>query len=54
MTATPSIAEQVASLHRASADQLPAEVADAFATEQRDLTAAGTPSGDAGADTPPL
>jgi peroxiredoxin len=43
---TPStIAEQVASHHRASAGQLPAEVAEAFATEQRDLAAAGNPSG---------
>jgi len=45
MTTTSTIAEQVASLHRASAGQLPAEVAEAFAAEQRDLTAAGHPSG---------
>jgi peroxiredoxin len=42
---TSTIAEQVASLHRASAGQLPAEVAEAFAAEQRDLAAAGHPSG---------
>jgi peroxiredoxin len=45
VTTTSSIAEQVASYHRASADQLPPEVAEAFATEQRDLAAAGNPSG---------
>ena len=45
MTTTSAIAEQVASLHRASAGQLPAEVAEAFAAEQRDLAAAGHPSG---------
>ena len=45
MTTTSTIAEQVASYHRASADQLPPEVAGAFATEQRDLAAAGNPSG---------
>jgi peroxiredoxin len=45
MTTTSTIAEQVASLHRASAGQLPAEVAEAFAAEQRDLTAVGHPSG---------
>ena len=45
MTTTSTIAEQVASLHRASAGQLPPEVAEAFATEQRDLAAAGHPSG---------
>jgi len=45
VTTTSTIAEQVASYHRASAGQLPAEVADAFATEQRDLAAAGHPSG---------
>jgi peroxiredoxin len=48
MTTTSTIAEQVASLHRASAGQLPAEVAEAFAAEQRDLAAAGHPSGVAG------
>jgi peroxiredoxin len=42
---TSTIAEQVASHHRASAGQLPPEVAEAFATEQRDLAAAGNPSG---------
>ena len=35
MTTTSTIAEQVASYHRASAGQLPPEVAEAFATEQR-------------------
>jgi peroxiredoxin len=45
MTTASTIAEQVASLHRASAGQLPAEVAEAFAAEQRDLSAAGHPSG---------
>ena len=48
MTTTSTIAEQVASYHRASAGQLPPEVAGAFATEQRDLAAAGHPSGVAG------
>src|SRR5260370_23042966 len=45
VTTTSTIAEQVASHHRASAGQLPPEVAEAFATEQRDLAAAGKPSG---------
>src|SRR5260370_23248437 len=45
MTTTSTIAEQVASLHRASAGQLPPGVAEAFAAEQRDLAAAGHPSG---------
>ena len=45
MTTTSTIAEQVAGLHRPSAGQLPAEVAEAFAAEQRDLAAAGHPSG---------
>ena len=45
MTTTSTIAEQVASLHLASAGQLPAEFAEAFAAEQRDLAAAGHPSG---------
>jgi len=43
VTTTPTIAEQVASYHRAAAGQLPAEIAEAFATEQRDLAAAGNP-----------
>jgi len=43
MTTTSTIAEQVASYHRASAGQLPPEVAEAFATEQRILAAAGNP-----------
>ena len=45
MTSTSTIAEQVADYHRASAGQLPAEVAEAFAAEQRALAAAGGPSG---------
>jgi peroxiredoxin len=45
VTTTSTIAEQVAGYHQALAGQLPAEVAEAFATEQRDLAAAGNPSG---------
>ena len=45
MPTTATIAEKVADHHRASAGQLPAEVAEAFAAEQRDLAAAGDPSG---------
>jgi len=45
VTTTSTIAEQVADYHRASAGQLPAEVAEAFAAEQRALAAAGKPSG---------
>ena len=45
MTITSTIAEQVTDYHRASAGQLPAEVADAFTAEQRALAAAGEPSG---------
>ena len=45
MSITSTIAEQVADYHRASAGQLPAEVAEAFAAEQRALAAAGGPSG---------
>jgi peroxiredoxin len=45
VTTTSTIAEQVASYHRTSAGQLPPEVAEAFAAEQRDLAVAGTPSG---------
>jgi peroxiredoxin len=52
VTITSSIAEQVASYHRASAGQLPAEVAEAFAAEPRDLAAAGHPSGVAQPGTP--
>jgi peroxiredoxin len=43
-----TIAEQVADHHRASAGQLPADVADAFAAEQRELAAAGRPAAKAG------
>jgi peroxiredoxin len=39
-----SIAEQVAEHHGASAGQLPADVVEAFAAEQRDLAAAGLAS----------
>jgi peroxiredoxin len=45
VTTTSTIAEQVAGYRRASAGQLPAEVAEAFAAEQRALAAAGEPSG---------
>lgn len=46
MSATDSsIADQVAEFHQASATQLPAEVAAAFADEQRGLDAAGLPAG---------
>jgi peroxiredoxin len=44
-TSPAPIAEQVASHHRASAGQLPPEVAEAFAAEQRGLAAADHPSG---------
>jgi hypothetical protein len=47
VTTTSTIAEQVADYHRASAGQLPAEVAEAFAAEQHALAAAGGPSGTA-------
>jgi thiol-disulfide isomerase/thioredoxin len=45
VTTTPTIAEQVASYHRALPGQLPPEVAEAFAAEQRALAAAGHPPG---------
>ena len=45
MTTTSTIAGQVADYHRTSAGQLPPEVAEAFAAEQRDLAAAGHPPG---------
>jgi peroxiredoxin len=45
VTTTSTIAEQVADYHRAAAGQLPPEVAEAFAAEQRDLAAAGNPPG---------
>ena len=41
---TMTIAEQVADHHRASAGQLPADVADAFAAEQRELATADRPA----------
>ncbi len=41
---TMTIAEQVADHHRASAGQLPVDVADAFAAEQRELAAADRPA----------
>jgi peroxiredoxin len=45
---TMTIAEQVTDHHRASAGQLPADIADAFAAEQRELAAAGRPAAKAG------
>jgi peroxiredoxin len=42
---TPTITEQVADYHQASAGQLPAEVAEAFAAEQRAQAATGRPTG---------
>jgi peroxiredoxin len=45
VTTTSTIAEQVADHHQASAGQLPAGIAEAFAAEQRALAAAGDPSG---------
>jgi peroxiredoxin len=48
MTTDLTIAGQVAEHHRASAGQLPADVAETFAAEQRDLAAAGLPSAAAG------
>jgi peroxiredoxin len=45
VTTASTIAEQVAGYHRDSAGQLPAEVAKAFAAEQRALAAAGEPAG---------
>jgi len=44
VTTTSTIAEQVADHHRASAGQLPAGIAEAYAAEQRALAAAGDPS----------
>ena len=44
-TSTSTIAEQVASYHRALPAQLPPQVAEAFATEQAGLAAAGYPPG---------
>lgn len=45
MTIAFTIAEQVADHHRVSAGQLPAGIAEAFASEQRDLAAASEPQG---------
>jgi peroxiredoxin len=45
VTTTSTIAEQVASYQQALPGQLPPEVAEAFAAEQRNLVAAGNPSG---------
>lgn len=45
---TMTIAEQVTEHHRASAGQLPADVADAFTAEQRGLAAGGEPGVTAG------
>ena len=47
MTTEPTIAAQVADHHRASAGQLPAEIAAAFAAEQRYLAAADATAGTA-------
>jgi peroxiredoxin len=47
VTTDQTIAAQVADHHRASAGQLPAEIAAAFAAEQRDLAAAVSPAGTA-------
>jgi peroxiredoxin len=52
VTTTSTIAEQVASHHHASAGQLPAEIAEAFAAEPRDLAAAGDVTGIAQPGTP--
>lgn len=49
MTTDLTIAEQVAEHHGASAGRLTADVAEAFAAEQRDLAVAGLPSVAAGA-----
>jgi peroxiredoxin len=48
VTADMTIAEQVADHHGASAGQLPADIAEAFAAEQRNLAAAGPLSAAAG------
>ncbi len=48
MTTDLTIADQVAEHYRAPARQLPADVAEAFAAEQRDLAAAGLASATAG------
>jgi peroxiredoxin len=45
---TMTIAEQVAEHHRASVGQLPADIAEAFTAEQRELAAAGGPDAKAG------
>jgi peroxiredoxin len=52
MTTVSTIAEQVAGYHRVSAGQLPAEVAEAFAAEPRELATAGDPAGVAQPGTP--
>ena len=52
MTTTSTIAEQVTDYHQASAGQLPAEVAEAFAAEPRKLAAAGDLAGVAQPGTP--
>ena len=52
MTTASTIAEQVDGYHRASAGQLPAEVAEAFAAEPRELATAGDPAGVAQPGTP--
>jgi peroxiredoxin len=45
VTTTSTINEQVTRHHKVVADQLPPEVAEAFAAEQHDLAAAGNPPG---------
>ena len=52
MTTMSTIAEQVTDYHRASAGQLPAKIAEAFAAEPRELAAAGDPAGVARPGTP--
>jgi peroxiredoxin len=49
---TTTINEQVADLHQTSAGQMPADVAEAFAAEQRALAAGGQPAGTAQPGTP--
>jgi peroxiredoxin len=49
---TETITKQVTDFHQASAGQMPADVAKAFAAEQRALSAAGQPAGTAQPGTP--
>ncbi|MEZ0109330.1 peroxiredoxin [Catenulispora sp. EB89] len=50
-TTSPTIADQVDTMHQQPAGQLPADVADVFHKEQRDLAAGGLPAGIASAGT---